>query len=1016
MRLRTVVALFALLLLAYPAAAQEQRGSIEGTVKDTSGAVLPGVTVTVTNGQGITVTAVSDAQGVYRFPSLLPGTYTVSAELQGFQPGKTPNVIVQLGQIKKVDFGLSVGGVSENVQVTAESPLVDVKQSTRATDITAERVSLLPHDNNFTSLVTQAPGASEEAKSGGIMIDGSSAAENRYVIDGMETTDIIHGQSQKNLLTDFVDEVQVKSSGYPAEYGGSTGGVINVITKSGTNNFSGTALTYFQGSSTEGAANKSLRYNPTDASIAEYHTYPNDDNTRFEPGGSLGGPIFRNRAWFYGAYQPALTRIDRTVNAETSGIAKATPSNTIQHQKVQYLLADETMQFGDKLRTRIAYNNSWSQTKGQLARTTGSDKPGTDYTKGTNFPNWTLSGQADYVVTPKFLIGVRAGRFLYDTHDFNVIDQAQFNFSNGTSNIGMPGVPESEQHQGGFASIPSNSATKYDTRTRNFAQVDATYYGHFAGDHQIKGGVQIDRRAENINTGNLENIVNIRWGLSYKGQSGPFGYYELRSNAPFPRQGIITQGKVQSNVTGIFLQDQWSVNDKLTVNGGVRTESENVPAYATGPGVAANPIDFSMADKIAPRAGFAYDIKGDGRWKAYGSWGVFYDIFKLELPQGSFGGQKWISYYYTLDTPNFETVRDSPDCPPACSGTQIGNSVDFRAVSVTPGVNIEPNIKPMRSQEVTFGLEHQLGPVTAVSARYIHKQLNRGIEDVGDLGPDGEAYIIANPGEGIVQQFDISTGTSLYAPQGGTDLTQTLPKPKRNYDAVELDFTKRLANNWSFYGSYTWSRDWGNYPGLSESDENGRSDPNVGRSYDYPAELFNGQGQPNYGVLPTDRTNAVKLSALYQFAWGTSVGVNTFIESGTPVNRQVPIISPDNYPVYYLGRGSDGRLPMLSRTDLYVQHSFRVGGTRSVTLSANVLNLFNQRTPINRVDTMANGGGLPNAPGFYQEGAFYAGQLNFDQLIAAAEASGDLTPNSEFLMNNDFQDPIQARFGIKFSF
>src|SRR4051794_20042298 len=128
MRLRTVAALLAAVLLAWPAAAQEQRGSIEGVVRDTSGAVLPGVTVTVEGGSGVKLDAVSDEQGVYRFPSLAPGTYSVSAALQGFGPGKTGNVPVTLGQIKKVDFSLALAGVSETVQVTAETPLVDVKQ------------------------------------------------------------------------------------------------------------------------------------------------------------------------------------------------------------------------------------------------------------------------------------------------------------------------------------------------------------------------------------------------------------------------------------------------------------------------------------------------------------------------------------------------------------------------------------------------------------------------------------------------------------------------------------------------------------------------------------------------------------------------------------------------------------------------------------------------------------------------------------------------------------------------
>src|SRR5262249_36067862 len=160
-------------------------------------------------------------------------------------------------------------------------------------------------------------------------------------------------------------------------------------------------------------------------------------------------------------------------------------------------------------------------------------------------------------------------------------------------------------------------------------------------------------------------------------------------------------------------------------------------------------------DKIAPRLGFAYDLKGDGKTKVYGSWGIFYDIFKLNLPQGSFGGQKWISDYYTLDTPNFETLTSSASCPPSCPGTFI-QSVDFRQPSQTPGQDVEQKgtLKPMRSQELSFGVEHQLNPKLAVTLRYVHKQLDRGIDDIGDLsGAGNEAYIIANPGSGLVQQF-----------------------------------------------------------------------------------------------------------------------------------------------------------------------------------------------------------------------------------------------------------------------
>jgi len=243
---------------------------------------------------------------------LLPGTYTVTAILSNFKPATTPNVVVGLGSIKTVDLSLQLASVSEVVTVMGEASLVDVKSSARAANIRGEQIDLLPHNRDFSSLVTQAPGANQEFKSNGIMIDGSSGAENRFIIDGIETTDLIGGASGKDLLADFVEEVQVKSTGYPAEYGGSTGGVINVQTKSGTNNYGGVLLGVYQGSNLQGSANPTLRAVFGVPTQAEYHTYPKDDNTRFEPGATLGGPIVVNKAWFFAAYQPSNTKVTRT--------------------------------------------------------------------------------------------------------------------------------------------------------------------------------------------------------------------------------------------------------------------------------------------------------------------------------------------------------------------------------------------------------------------------------------------------------------------------------------------------------------------------------------------------------------------------------------------------------------------------------------------------------------------------------------------------------------------------------
>jgi hypothetical protein len=304
-----------------------------------------------------------------------------------------------------------------------------------------------------------------------------------------------------------------------------------------------------------------------------------------------------------------------------------------------------------------------------------------------------------------------------------------------------------------------------------------------------------------------------------------------------------------------------------------------------------------------------------------------------------------------------------------------------------------------------------------MTIRYVHKQLDRGIEDTGAIDPvtDDEPYIIANPGEGLPQTFNIVDNRSVYAGSSGK---YTLPQPRRQYDGVELAFDKRLSNRWAFHGSYLVSRLYGNYPGLAESDEAtgslmGRVDPNIGRQFDYPIEQFDGHGQPLYGVLPTDRTHQVKGQLIYQFPFGTTVGVNEYVASGIPISRAIQVITGHNYPLYYLGRNSDGRTAMLSNTDFYVQHEFRLPNGKRFQVNANVLNLFDQRAVTNKFNNMRRTGAGLNI----NETTFYAGQVNVQALIdASAFPATSLRIDPRFLMASDYQSPIQARFGVKFIF
>jgi hypothetical protein len=993
---RELAAALMAVLLAVPAAAQEQRGTIEGVVKDASGAVLPGATVEATGESGVVLATATDAAGSFRFPSLAPGTYKIAATLTGFTARSVDDVRVGLGQIKKVDFALAVAGVTESVQVTAESPLVDVRQSARQTNIRAEQVELLPKGRDFTSLVTQAAGANNEGKLGGISIDGASASENRFIIDGIETTDLQRGTSGTALIVDFVDEVQVKSSGYTAEFGGATGGVINAMTKSGTNAWRGSALFNVQGDALTGARRPSLRQTPANDSVAEYITYPEDNSTRVEPGFSLGGPIATNRAWFFGAYQPAFTTTDRSVDASTSQTLLGQPNSSTQRAQVQFATANVTSQMSPAVRTRFAFNNSWSRAKGLLPSLNASDPVGSDYGKTSTFPAYSVSGTLDWVASPSLFFGIRGGYAMSDWYDTNVTE-VPLTFWASTNNIGLLDVPASLQRATGFSSVLSNFKANTDQQTRAYVQADGTWFGKFFGAHQVKAGVQVDRVGNEVDSGEAAARVSIRWNSALSGQRGTYGYYSVRSNGDDPRRGLVTTGSVHTTNLGLFVQDAWTIGNRLTVNAGIRTERERIPTYAAGAVIDGAPlpehgISFDFADKLAPRVGFAYDVKGDGRWKAFGSWGVFYDIFKLELPRGSFGGDKWLEYYYALDTYDWPNLVADPACPPACPGRLLLGPVDFRHVSVGSDF-VDPGLKPMRQQEATAGLEHQVNDVVALSVRYVHKQVDRAVEDTGALDANqNEIYVVANPGEGLTQ----------FAHPG-----VPLPKAVRDYDSVELALEKRFASNWYLRTSYLWSRLFGNYSGLSQSDENGRTSPNVGRLWDYPMMMFADGGIATYGPLATDRPHQFKTQFIYQFGFGTSVGLNQFVASGLPVTREIGIYPPNNLPVQYLGRGSDGRTPVFSQTDLSLQHRLQLGGTRSVQLELNVLNLFNQDAAVSRHATYQKTAGVrPN------ENAFYAGT----EMLATLITTQGVVQDPRFLMDNGFQAPISARFGVKFLF
>ncbi len=1015
MRKFVIGMLAAVLLVAVPASAQEMRGSIQGVVKDSSGGVLPGVTVEAKSPSLVGVqTAVTDTDGVYRFPALAPGKYAISATLQGFGPAKVENVDLTVGATLKIELTLSVAGVSVAETVKGEPPLIDVKANAATSSVSSDIIDLIPKGRNFTSALTQIPGTNNEARGGGIMIDGASASENRYMVDGMDTTDLRNGTSRKDVITDFIQNIQVKQSGYNAEFRAATGGVISAITKSGGNAFHGDFGTYYSTNAFLGKIRQTLRSVPSDLSKAEYITTPRDKNTySIDPVFDVGGPIFQNKVWFFAGYNPSYTRQRRTVTWVTPGTFEPTQTFTTGSPYDRTANYNVTSQLTKSIRARFTGSNE--RVQGSLGLP-GIEPNGTSTSNASTFnPRSTVrtdsfvdsySGTIDWVLNNKFFVALQGGYFGYGSGsaggDYNHNTRRTFS----TSNVGFKDVPASLQQLSGYADGASNSFTVKDNYSRIVVDANATWFGRWKGDHAIKFGALYERLGNDADSGNQAQNIAFSWNSSYSSLTGTsvtgtYGFYTVSKQ--------FTKGTIHSNNFGLFAQDAWTVNNKLTLNLGIRAEQETVPSYRPE-----NPsLVFGWGEKIAPRIGFAYDITGDSRWKAYGSWGQFYDVFKLELPRGAWGAERWIQYIYTLDTFNWSGIDCTgvPGETPACPGTFIEQN-DRRHVSNGQGLDnlVDPNMKPVKTGEMTLGLDHELGRSLSIGLRYAHKWFIRTIEDVGVIVPGiGEVFYIANPGEGLGK-------SPLLSDSLGNTVPDT-PKPVRKYDGLELILKKRLSNNWQATTSFLVSRLWGTYSGLASSDEVARLSPGVTRMYDGLYMSFDQAGNVIYGRLQTDRPYQFKFQSSYRFKWGTDVGMNFQAMSGTVQTTQVTY---QTVPVDYKGRGDLGRSPMFNQTDLLVSHNFRLPKHTNVSLQANITNLFDQDIWTS-VGTAAYRDSLVIAvPAGKSVGTvfFNPAGINVDAIQAANNAASATTGRRSptYKLPAGFQGARQFRLFAKFTF
>jgi hypothetical protein len=975
-------------------------GKIIGRVSDSEGNFLPGVTIeALSPGMVGEANTVTDANGRYRLLAIPSGNYTLRCSLPGFKTFVQEEIILEVDQTLTINIQMEIGGVEEEITVVGESPLIDVKSTSKSMNLSKEVFKSLPKGRDFESLVYIMPGVNREPAKGGLTVDGATNAENRFFSDGVDITNIFYGDKGQSSAFEFVEEVQMKASGYQAEYGGAVGGVLNVITRSGGDEYHGELIGYYSGSFLNGKERDSLRVNPFDVTKAEYVNYQDlygkDKIDRFEGGFSLGGYILKDRLWFFSSFLPVFHQTIRHVEWIPQGVAPE--SDHTRNQQTYNLSVKLTSQPIKGLRLSLNFLNNFSKYRGDLPNRRGTDNPTKEWEKyGYDYPNWSAAFHADYTIGNNLLISGRAGYFVKNTTNQQVQPtEPRWYFGaptpegGGTTNNMFPEIP-SEYVKPTYWSNYGYSdgyVTQNDMRARIFTSLNTTLYLDFVGEHAWKAGMQFVRVEHDVNNTFKYEYILLGWDRSFKDMitgeetSGKYGYYSIRNaqaTEDHPYHPFGTFANPLSYRWAVFIQDSWTppfLNERLTLNLGIRAESEDVPSYSTIPEYQKPAIEFGFKDKLSPRLGFVFDVFKDSNTKIFGSYGLYYDVMKLNLAQTMYGGFKWISDYYTLEDWNWKEIGNG-NYP----GTYLG-SYDWRypAFDVT-----DPDAKPFHQREISFGLEQRIGKDISASVRIVNKHLIRTLECVGKLVPGvGEVYYITNPGFGFNR---LEKDGGLFS-----NSHPTPPKAKREYWAANFSLTKRLSNNWLGGISYTLSRLWGNYDGLLGWG------PNVGRHWDLWYMNWDKDMNEIEGLLSIDRPHQIKVYGSYSFNFGLSLGINLTAMSGTPVSREL------GTPVetMYLGRMSDGRTPFLMYSDFYAEYSLRMSSDFTLQLNLNVDNLLDTSTALN----------------VWENYGYTSIVIPEEERLDGWDPSEyDFIEDPRFLKEYNFHPPFEARIGVKLIF
>ncbi|HMF09438.1 MAG TPA: TonB-dependent receptor [Thermoanaerobaculia bacterium] len=997
---RFVFVFAACLLLVAPLVVAQTTGTIEGNITDQNGGTLPGVSIEATspNLQG-SRTATTGSNGHYRLASLPPGTYKVTATLQGFGSVQK-NVTVALDATATANVQMELAA-KEAVTVTGETPLVDTSSTTAGTTYTSKVIEKLPVGRNYAEIIKSNPGVNTDqgdtqGRALALTVYGATSVENQFIIDGVNTTNVIRGFQGKAINSEFIQEIEIKTGGYQAEYGRALGGVVNVITKSGGNEFHGDGFLYYDNYSLQATQEVNSSDIFDGMRVSGYH--------RTDFGFDLGGRIVKDKLWFFAAYDHVdrpgdISRFQDSDLVSRNDKFPADTKDNLYSGKLTWnigtgstivasIFADPSTVDGAAASdpTHTIYSNIFPVVSPDPATWQSKlDVGGTDYALRLN----QLFGASG-------LLTLQGSRH-YDRYQLSPSGAGDApRVEDFTCDGGTPdnpcGIPTSANSAtGGFGLVQGYRQNNYSTRWQGRGD-----YTAFLGNHQIKaGGDYMDGKT---------TAITFTSGLQVAQKFNNFGqvYYGHNFNAVSTTDLTPTTNTVSPHTKniGAFLQDSWKVLPNLTLNAGVRYDKEQLENFA-------GETVISLTDEWQPRVGVVWDPKNDGSMKVYAFGGRFYYALPTDLNIRSYGQQVQATTY------NFSPTDVAQD------PTVIGHSTPF----VQGGTFAEPHdagLKGIFQDEYEIGFETLIDPTFSVGIKGEYRRFGRAVEDRCDAdvnAPEnaGNSCVITNPGGGGQYAQGNFTGcdgldndTCGIFPINSL-LGGPLPEAKRLYRGIELLVKKTYADKLWLQGSYVYSSLRGNYDGEVKQDYR-QTDPGITADFDYAGFLHN-----KYGKLYLDRPHNFRLDATYITPIKLAVGLQAYYQSGPPLSVTGYFNAGYGAQVQLVPLGSAGRLNDQYEGNLSLSYPFAVGPT-TITAQAYIFNLLN-RQGITNVDNnwaQSPGANYPTTTANYNN--------LFLPPCTAAQSSDPVANKCNEQTNPNYgkaisrQDPRLFKFALKVSF